>query len=138
MYYEVTVDAYNSRSGVSRGARVITYSRGYNEKSAYRGIFPIMIASDGTVSDAIRPWPGTNNLPKGDIQERSLPEGQIVSVTEVDTPGTPRIVYETMSTEEWHHHQKYCKGSTHDENDENCDYFPDASGHPEAYRPVQS
>jgi hypothetical protein len=91
--YRIVLDAYNSRSSV-RGARVVTYSRGFNRAGAMRKIGSVRIASDGTVSDGLSAWPGTRNMPRGNVQERSLMEWEIVSIRSVPTAGKARIVHE--------------------------------------------
>jgi hypothetical protein len=92
--YRIVLDAYNSRATVP-GARVVTYSRGWNRAEAMRRIGCVRIAQDGTVSDGIAPWPGTNNIPAGSVVARSLPEWDIVSIRSVRSAGTPHIEWET-------------------------------------------
>lgn len=93
--YRIVLDAYDSRSS-ARGARVVTYAYGFNRSAAIARLGSIRIAPDGTVSDD-RPWPGTNNMPAGTYQSRSLPEWDVVSVRSVPKRGTPRMLWETES-----------------------------------------
>lgn len=92
--YRIVLDAYSSRTQVP-GARVITYSRGYSRTDALRKIGLVHIAPDGTVSDGINPWPGTNNLPPGPHTARSLPEWEVIAMRAVKHPGTARLVWTT-------------------------------------------
>lgn len=92
--YRIVLDAYHSRSQVP-GARVVTYSRGYNRIDAISKIGLVHIAPDGTVSDGINPWPGTINLPPGPHTARSLPEWEVINMRAVKKPGTPRILWST-------------------------------------------
>lgn len=93
--YRIVLDAFNSRSSVA-GARVVTYSQGWNRDDALRKIGTVNIAGDGTVSDGLTPWPGTNNLPSGPpVTARGLPEWEVVSMRSVKAAGTARIVWET-------------------------------------------
>lgn len=92
--YRIVLDAFDSRHNV-RGARVMTYSQGFNRWDAYRRIGSIRISSAGTVSDGIHAWPGWNNMPRGNATtERGLPEWTVVSVRSVPKSGTPRIIAE--------------------------------------------
>ncbi len=95
--YRIVLDAFNSHSRC-KGARVVTYSRGIDRADALRKIGTVMIARDGTVSDGINPWPGSDNLPNGPIESRGLPEWTLASIRTVPTAGTPRIVWETESS----------------------------------------
>lgn len=91
--YRIVLDAYDSRSTVS-GARVVTYSYGVNREAALRRLGTICIASDGTVSDGIRPWVGVNNLPTGTGMARFLPEWEVISVRSVPTTAIARVIAE--------------------------------------------
>ena len=93
--YRVVLDAYNSRS-LCDGARVVTYAQGYNRSRALARIGTVYVAGDGTVSDAITPWPGSNNLPAGPHTVRSLPEWTVVSMRVVDRPGRARVISECV------------------------------------------
>jgi hypothetical protein len=93
--YRIVLDAYNSRDSHARSARVVTYARGFTRQEAFRRIGSIRIASDGTVSDGINDWPGTRNMPRGNVTtERSLPEYTTVSVRAVKSAGKARILCE--------------------------------------------
>lgn len=92
--YRITLDAYDSRRSVP-GARVVTYSRGFNRADALRRIGTVYIAADGTVSDGLTTWPGSNNLPSGQYVARGLPEWSAVSIRSVKSAGKARIVWET-------------------------------------------
>jgi hypothetical protein len=91
--YRIVLDAYNSRSAAP-SARVVTYSRGFNRENALSKIRAIYIAQDGSVSDGINVWPGSNNLPAGNVKARYLPEWEIVSMRAVIKAGHARIVSE--------------------------------------------
>lgn len=92
--YRVILDAFNSRSAAP-GARVVTYTRGHTRRNALRRIGTIHISSAGAVSDGLTLWPGTRNMPTGTITARTLPEWELVSIRAVNTPATPRILWET-------------------------------------------
>lgn len=92
--YRIVLDAYNSRHPEFPSARVLTYSRGFDRADALRKIGSVKIAQDGTVSDGLTVWPGTNNMPAGPVKPRSLPEWDIVSIRSVKSAGTPRILAE--------------------------------------------
>lgn len=92
--YRIVLDAYNSRHPEFPSARVVTYSQGFNRAEALRKIGTVNIAPDGTVSDGLSRWPGTNNMPAGPIKARNLPEWDIVSMRSVKAVGVPRILAE--------------------------------------------
>lgn len=98
--YRIVLDAYDTRNMRRRGARVVTYAEGYNREAAMRRIGTIMIARDGTVSDDQR-WPGSDKLPDGPYESRSLPEWDRVSIRVVAKRGTPRILWETQTVAEY-------------------------------------
>ena len=92
--YRFVLDAYNSRGGVP-GARVVTYSQGFDRREALHRIGSVRIASNGTVSDGINVWPGTRNMPRGSVtRERALPEYVVVSARVVKVAGRARILSE--------------------------------------------
>ena len=90
--YRIVLDAYDSARNVP-GAIVVTYSRGYNRDEALRRIGPVRISSAGAVSDGLTPWPGTRNMPMGNVTpERYLPEWRALSMRSVKSAGTARIL----------------------------------------------
>lgn len=92
--YRIVLNAYSSRSDV-KGAQVVTYSQGHNRAEALRRVGTVHIASSGVVSDGITPWPGTWNMPRGNVTtERFLPEYEVVSMRSVPKAGTARILAE--------------------------------------------
>lgn len=92
--YRIVLSAYNTRAADAKPATVLTYSRGYDRADALRKLRTIYIARDGSVSDGINVWPGSNNLPAGPVQARHLPEYAVESIRTVRKPGTPRILAE--------------------------------------------
>ncbi len=90
--YRVVLDAYDTRAIPSvRGARVVTYTHGWNRDEALRRLGTIYVASNGVVSDGINPWPGTNSMGPG-VTGWSLPEWEVVSIRAVKRAGTPHVV----------------------------------------------
>ncbi len=93
--YRVVLDAFNSRDPGVRGARVATYTRGIDRDDALRRLRTVYVASNGTVSDGINPWPGTDSMGPG-VTGRSLPEYDVVSMRSVKRAGTPRVLAEAL------------------------------------------
>lgn len=94
--YRIVLNAFNSRSAVA-GARVVTYSRGFDRADAMRRLGSIYIARNGAVSDGFGPWPGSDNLPDGPYVARHLPEWEVVNVRTVKRAGTARIEWEASA-----------------------------------------
>lgn len=92
--YRIVLDAYNSRDTKAKSARVVTYSQGWNRDAALAKLRTIQIGQDGTVSDGLTPWPGTNSLPDGPHEARSLPEWEVVAIRATKKSGHARILAE--------------------------------------------
>lgn len=92
--YRIVIDGYNTMPAGTRSARVVTYSQGYDRTDALRRIRSLCVAQDGTVSDGIRPWPGTRNMPAGNVAPRTFREWSVVSMRSVRAAGRPHILAE--------------------------------------------
>jgi hypothetical protein len=92
--YRIVIDGYNAMPMGARPARVVTYAQGYDRTDALRRIRSLCVAQDETVSDGIRPWPGTRNLPAGNVVARTFREWSVVSMRSVRAVGRPHILAE--------------------------------------------
>jgi len=89
--YRIVIEAWNSRATYA-GARLVTYSRGWNRADALRRIGTVYVGQDGTVSDGISPWAGSNNLPGDPAGARNFPEWDVTSMRSVARPGRARLL----------------------------------------------